>query len=262
MNASLEAVDGDIVLKFKKFLVEEGENKISVNVPQKFTYAFVDTFGEEHGSNRDKALIELNTGEVLVRTETGNDIIIYSDGKFRMQYVVSNTDSDIRYETQETMDDNLTASNISGFVALGLPAESGGMVGAQSVVGIPQYNIIFNYEPTEYSDQADLTEKQQTLMDASVESVDGDIVLKYKKLLVEEGGYDIIVDITHKFINTFADTVGEVHVSNRGKSVIYLSSGGTCRVSDPNQGKWLAHGILAGLSWGFLRLLDFGATLL
>ena len=184
MEASIEAVDGDIVLKFKKFLVEEGENKISVNVPQKFTYAFVDTFGEEHGSNRDKALIELNTGEVLVRTETGNDIIIYSDGKFRMQYVVSNTDSDIRYETQETMDDNLTASNISGFVTLGLPAESGGMVGAQSVVGIPKYNMIVKYALKGYPDQADLLEEKKTLMDVYVEAVDDDIVINFKKLLV------------------------------------------------------------------------------
>ena len=31
MDASVEAVDGDIVLKFKKFLVEEGGNGIIAN---------------------------------------------------------------------------------------------------------------------------------------------------------------------------------------------------------------------------------------
>ena len=31
-------------------------------------------------------------------------------------------------------------------------------------------------------------------MDASDEAVDGDIVLKFKNFLVEEGGHDIIVD--------------------------------------------------------------------
>ena len=49
MYASVEAVDGDIVLKFKKFPVEEGENEISVSGPQKFIYAFSDTVGEGHG---------------------------------------------------------------------------------------------------------------------------------------------------------------------------------------------------------------------
>ena len=39
-----------------------------------------------------------------------------------------------------------------------------------------------------YSDQAALPEEHQTILDASFESVDGDIVLKVKKFLVEEGG--------------------------------------------------------------------------
>ena len=33
-------------------------------------------------------------------------------------------------------------------------------------------------------------------MDASVEAVDGDIVLKFKKLFVEEGGNDMILMVT------------------------------------------------------------------
>ena len=45
MDTSIEAVDCDIVLKFKKFLVEEEENEISVSGPQNFIYAFVDTVG-------------------------------------------------------------------------------------------------------------------------------------------------------------------------------------------------------------------------
>ena len=41
-----------------------------------------------------------------------------------------------------------------------------------------------------------------------------------------------------------------------------LSSGGTSNCSDPNQGKLLSYGIVAGLAWGFLTLLDVGADLL
>ena len=71
---------------------------------------------------------------------------------------------------------------------LGFLDESGGMVGAEASVVIPQYYIIVRYDLKGYSDQAALPEHHQTLMDASVEDVDDDIVLKFKNFLVEEGG--------------------------------------------------------------------------
>ena len=46
MDASVEAADVDIVLKFKKLLVKEGINDIIVGVPQNFIYAFSGTVGE------------------------------------------------------------------------------------------------------------------------------------------------------------------------------------------------------------------------
>ena len=49
MDASVESVDGDILIKFKKFLVGEGENEISVI--HNFIYTFADTVSEGHGSN-------------------------------------------------------------------------------------------------------------------------------------------------------------------------------------------------------------------
>ena len=54
MGASVEAVYGDVVLKFNNLLIEEGGNKISVSGPQNLIYAFYDTFGEGHGPNRGK----------------------------------------------------------------------------------------------------------------------------------------------------------------------------------------------------------------
>ena len=80
-------------------------------------------------------------------------------------------------------------------------------------------------------------DEQKTLMDASVESVDGYIVLKFKKFFVEEGGNDMIFDAPQNFIHVFSGTVGEVHGSKRGKAVINIISGGTFKFSDHNQGK-------------------------
>ena len=132
MGASVESIDGDISLKFNKFLVEEGQNEISDS--HKFIYSFSDTVGEEHGSNRVKSVIDLITGQVPAPPETGNDIILDSDilldidGKIWMQYVVSDLDPYDGYGTQGTMAVTLTASDTAGFVALGLPDDSDGMV--------------------------------------------------------------------------------------------------------------------------------------
>ena len=43
MGASVEAIYGDIVLKFRKFLVKEGDNGIGVS--HNFIYAISDTIG-------------------------------------------------------------------------------------------------------------------------------------------------------------------------------------------------------------------------
>ena len=107
-----------------------------------------------------------------------------------------------------------------GVVNLGFPDESGGMVGYQAVVCIPQYYTIVKYDLKGYSDQAALPDKQQILVDDSVEALNVDIVLKFKKLLVEEGGNDIISDGPQNLMYEFSYTVGEGLGSNRSKSVI------------------------------------------
>ena len=43
-------------------------------------------------------------------------------------------------------DVTLTVSYTVGFVDLGFPDKEQGMVGAQTIVGIPQYNMIVKYE--------------------------------------------------------------------------------------------------------------------
>ena len=78
----------------------------------------------------------------------------------------------------------MTTSDTVGFGEPVFPDDSVGMVGYQADIVIPQYNMIVKYDLKGYSDQAELPEKQQTLMDSYVEAVDGDIVLKFKKFLV------------------------------------------------------------------------------
>ena len=56
-----------------------------------------------------------------------------------------------------------------------------------------------------------LPDKQQILVAVSIEAIYGYIMLKFKMLLIVEGGNVIIVDGTQKLIYEFDDTVGEAH---------------------------------------------------
>ena len=61
------------------------------------------------------------------------------------------------------------------------------MFGDQASFGIPRYTMSVKYDLNVYTEKSALPDEQQTLMDISVEAVDGDIVLEFKKFLVEEG---------------------------------------------------------------------------
>ena len=65
---------------------------------------------------------------MLYPPSTGNDILLDSDGKNRMQYAISDPGPDVGDGKRGTMAVNLTAIDTAGFVSLGFPDESGGMV--------------------------------------------------------------------------------------------------------------------------------------
>ena len=63
---------------------------------------------------------------------------------------------------------------------IGLPDDSGGMIGAQAAVGIPQYNTIVKYDLKGCADQEALPYGHKILVDASIESAYSEIVFKFK----------------------------------------------------------------------------------
>ena len=91
---------------------------------------------------------------MLALRATGNDVLLESDGKICMQYILSDPDTDVGDGTQGTMSVTLTAIETSWFGALGFPNDSGGLVEASAVVDIPQYRIIVKYYLKVYADQA------------------------------------------------------------------------------------------------------------
>ena len=91
-------------------------------------------------------MIDLSTGEVPAPPETRNYILLDSDGKIWMQYIVSDIETDVVYGKRGTMAFNLTTSETSGFEDPDFLGESGGMVGYQAIVGIPKYYMIVKYD--------------------------------------------------------------------------------------------------------------------
>ena len=80
-------------------------------------------------------MIDLSTGGKALDPEkdvpvpalaaTGNDVLLDSEFKMLMQYVVFDPDSDVGYGKRGTISVTLTASDTSGFVALGISGEQG-----------------------------------------------------------------------------------------------------------------------------------------
>ena len=59
-------------------------------------------------------MIDLSTGEVPAPPATGNDILLDSYDKIRMQYVVFDTEPDVGDGKRGTMSDTLNVSDKSG----------------------------------------------------------------------------------------------------------------------------------------------------
>ena len=70
MYASIDSIYVDIVLNLNKFQVEEGEKDIIVDGPQNFIYAFYDTVGKGHDSNRGNAVINIISGGIYKFSDT------------------------------------------------------------------------------------------------------------------------------------------------------------------------------------------------
>ena len=78
-------------------------------------------------------------------------------------------------------------------------------------VSITQYNMIVKYELKGYANHAALPDEQQTVTDISIEAGDGDILIKFNKLLVEDGGITLLTMVPRSsYIHLLALLVREM----------------------------------------------------
>ena len=96
-----------------------------------------------------------------------------------------------------------------------------------------------------------MPESQQTLTDTSIEVVDGQTIMKFTKLLVEEDEIEITTE-DNIFLWAHGGSSDQLgyHGAARESFELNLSSGASEAFVSPNKSAWMAHGIMAFLAWG------------
>lgn len=171
-----------------------------------------------------------------------------------------------------------------GWVAFGT-SPTGKMIGGEVVVAKPS-EPVSSTNPGKYAmsgkrlDAVTLMDAQ-TLTNASWTQANGQTILRYTKLLKEEGELEIFPDGSNTFIfaagvsNDFADhglRFGKVTLTSLEKCVVPGHSGdvsqgsnavGSDSVDSPLAANlWALHGILMGVAWAVLMPIGVGCSLL
>ena len=89
----------------------------------------------------------------------------------------------------------------------------------------------------------------QTLTDTSIEYVDGQTIMKFTKIMSEPGEIAISTG-DNTFLWAYGSGPALGYHPARAPFELNLSSGASAEVADANKSAWLAHGIMAFLSWG------------
>lgn len=152
-----------------------------------------------------------------------------------------------------------------GWIGIGV-SPNGQMVGGEAIVGIPNSGS----PPQKYrlggkvrSAVAPLPQSQQTLTDASIEQVNGQTIMTFKRLLNEEGELEILVSGDNQLIyavgsgNELAQHPGG---QSRGAQTVNFSTGGSAEVEIPYQTEWKAHGGMAFAGWGVTTPLAIASS--
>lgn len=135
----------------------------------------------------------------------------------------------------------------------------GFMVGSEAVIGLPDTGEVLKYrlEAQSVNGVQPVEDAKQTLIDASITQEDGTTILRFTKILVEEGEIPINIVGDNTFLSSwgFSNTLG-VHAA-RGS---YLLSGEA--LVTRKQSLWKAHGWLMAIAWGILCPMAIASSVL
>jgi hypothetical protein len=108
-----------------------------------------------------------------------------------------------------------------------------------------------------------LSSDHQTLIDATVEVVEGKTKMNFTKFLQEEGEVNIVIGDNH-FLWAYGSSNQLGYHAARGSYVLNPAMAGERVVADTlsYKGHWKVHGMLGFIAWGFLVPFAINASLL
>ncbi|KAL7560042.1 hypothetical protein ACA910_000081 [Epithemia clementina (nom. ined.)] len=161
------------------------------------------------------------------------------------------------------------------------------MVGAEAVIGLPgQPNSAtnpakYNLNAREVSGVVQMPAERQTLINATITQGGGKTVLRFTKILFEEGEHPIFADRPNTFLfaHGSSNTLGfhaafggfnllpnqcAVRIAGELQNEQALNQQGDVGIDipDDNRPLWVAHGACAATAWGILVPLAVGASLI
>lgn len=141
-------------------------------------------------------------------------------------------------------------------------SNDGKMIGGEAVIGIPGGSVLkYTMGSKQTSGVSPMPESQQTLLDASIEVVDGQTIMKFTKIMKEPGEIEVVAGDNNLMGAYGGDGVLATHIA-RQSVVLNLASGASEEVRIPNRAAWIVHGVLAFLAWGVLVPFAVQASLL
>lgn len=184
------------------------------------------------------------------RVSIGNGVTMYSEANVDEGTVFF----EIVYEGQ-------------GWIGFGTsPGQS--MIGSEVVIGVPDSEAgptnPGKYALSERSLNGVnlLPNEQQTLIDAIIEQNETHTVLRFTKLMEEDGEHSISATEPNPF--TFATGINNVLGNHNQRATFMASVGGGASgfSSEPRRRLWAAHGAMMAISWGILVPLAISFSLL
>ena len=175
-----------------------------------------------------------------------------------------------------------------GWVGMAFTNEQPVMVAAEAVIGLPDEPnsatnpAKYNLNDRSVSGVVQMPAEKQTLINATITQEGGQTILRFTKLLFEDGEHPIFADRQNTFLfaHGSSNTLGfhsgfggfdllsnqcAVRIDGVLQNEHALDQQGTevgVDAADLNRGLWVAHGACAATAWGILVPLAVGASLI
>jgi len=141
--------------------------------------------------------------------------------------------SDPNANGQDTITIRYTVPQLS-WVGIGVNPTGTGMVNGEVVIGRPMdNNSVLKYRITARSRAAISEQPNQTLINPSLEQVDGNTILTFTKLLVEDGEYTISAGVNNTFIAAYGFSNAFGFHQGYGVQSVMLASGSSAATDAP-----------------------------